>query len=239
MKVLVTRAEPAATRTASLLEAKGHEAIKFPLFDIQDTGASVPDEHFDGFIFTSSNACMILAKRRWRSDSPDKPAFCVGEKTAKEAAALGFREVSYEHGGAASLAPTIIAANLPDNAKLLYFTTPDRSFNLEQHLAPHKIQVTNLEIYKAVISSRQPRDLRDLWELNLPEIVLTYSRRSSEVLEKTIKQAGLEKALVNTRLVAISEYSVGSLGMLNWDEIAWPPVANEEAMLHIFDNNRA
>ena len=83
-----------------------------------------------------------------------------------------------------------------------------------------------------------PQDFYNLWQSETPDAILTYSRRSSDVLAETLKQAGLDKALNATRLIAISEFAICALDKFDWNQIAWPPVANEEAMLHIFDNKQ-
>lgn len=239
MRVLVTRAEPAASRTAEYLQENSHEAVCFPLFELRDTGMEIPPETPDGYIFTSANACEILKLRGWTPPSPETPAFCVGRRTAEAANALGFVSVFHAEGGGETLAP-LIAQHYPTaSVTLLYFTTHDRSYDMVGALAKDGITVKHAEIYQVAERHLEPGSLMKVIEKNMPHAIFTYSRRSSHVLARQIMLEKLEERLNSMTLVAISENAASPLHGFPWNETLVTPVANEEAMLHILGRCRA
>ena len=60
MRVLVTRAQDDAARTAARLAALGHEAVIAPLTVIAPTGHAIPDEVFDAVLATSVHALAFV-----------------------------------------------------------------------------------------------------------------------------------------------------------------------------------
>lgn len=236
MRVLITRAEPAASRTAALIEKSGHEAVKLPLFEVQDTNIEIPKGNFSGYIFTSGNAISILEKRGWKPENPDAPVFCVGEKTAQSAKKLGFSKISYAQGGASKLMPQIIETNLVSPKNILYFTTPDRSFDVSGYLADYEIDVKNLDIYQALEVEGLGNNLDRIFTKSSPEFILCYSKRSGDVLARMLKAQNLENKLSNSHLITISDQAIGELETFFWNETSVPPVANEQAMLHILNS---
>ena len=235
MRVLVTRAQPAASRTAARLASLGHEAIIFPLFEIKDTSTEIPTNPFAAYIFTSSNAIEVLQERQWRPVNPDAQVFCVGEKTAQSASSLGFTHITHAQGGARKLAEKIICANLPASSNILYFTTPDRSFDLKSHLAPYELNIENLDIYRAEPIQFNADEFLTSFNETAPDVILCYSKRSAEQLADLINSTKIECRLKDIRLIAISEQAIGNLSQYHWNQTNVSPVANEEAMFHILD----
>jgi len=148
MKVLITRAEPAADQTANNLAKHGHEAILLPLFKMIDTQARIPDKKYDGIIFTSKNAVEVLKTRGWKIPNPKMIAFCVGGKTEKAAQALGFKQTYSANGGGAVLVDLMRAMQL-EGKKLLYLSTPDKSYDMKMALESHNVHVETIDIYQA------------------------------------------------------------------------------------------
>src|SRR3954452_25423744 len=60
MRLLVTRPEPDATRTAETLRARGHAVLVAPLFSMQSIEAQFAGS-YDGVLMTSANAARALA----------------------------------------------------------------------------------------------------------------------------------------------------------------------------------
>ena len=59
MRVLVTRIQSAAEKTAEVLLDSGHEPVLLPIFELVDTAELIPEIPYDGYVFTSGNAVEI------------------------------------------------------------------------------------------------------------------------------------------------------------------------------------
>ena len=56
MRLLVTRPEPDAARTAALLRARGHEVVLAPLLRIELLDFELPDEPWSAVVMTSARS---------------------------------------------------------------------------------------------------------------------------------------------------------------------------------------
>src|SRR5258706_13702250 len=95
MRLLVTRPEPAAARTAARLRACGHDVILMSVLQIEFV--SDPDlggGSFDALVLTSANAVQALARHKRLGDLQTLPVYTVGRRTAEAARALGFAPIS-------------------------------------------------------------------------------------------------------------------------------------------------
>src|SRR6478735_8751453 len=91
MRILLTRPEADAKRSAARLEALGHEVVLAPLFEIVATRERKPDAPCERLLATSAHAF------------DDLPALAdhltalrldvVGERTAAAARAIGFSQI--------------------------------------------------------------------------------------------------------------------------------------------------
>lgn len=230
MKVLITRAEPAATQTAANLAAKGHEAILLPLFEVVDTRATFPDQNYDGIIFTSKNAVDVLQARHWKIPNSEMPAFCVGEKTEKAAQELGFKQTYSANGGGAALVDLMQTMQL-EASNMLYLSTPDKSFDMQKALEPYKINVTTVDIYRARAITPQIEQLKQAILAISSGFVFTYSALSSQHLAKLLKSSKMMHSLKNCTLISISEQAVGQLEDIDWKATLIAPSPQEEEMI--------
>jgi uroporphyrinogen-III synthase len=155
MRVLVTRAEPEAGRTAEALRARGCEPVLAPVSVITPRFAKLPEGPFAAVLLSSQNAVRhgvalvppeILAL----------PAFAVGQRTAEAARQAGWRNVRPGPGDAGGLAGEV-AALLPAGARLLYLAGTPRKPVLESALVGQGYEVVVLEVYQASAASRLPR----------------------------------------------------------------------------------
>ena len=228
MKVLITRAEPAASQTAANLAKKGHEAIVLPVFEVVDTQNNIPEKNYDGIIFTSKNAVDVLKSRAWKLPVPDMPAFCVGEKTEKAAQRLGFKETYSANGGGAALTDLMSTMKLEDR-KMLYLSTPDKSFDIKKALATYKIDVETVDIYQARPVTPNREQLTQAISVVRHGAVFTYSALSSEHLAKLIKSSHMIEELKECTLISISSQASKPLELIDWKDIliAQSPKENE------------
>ncbi len=131
-RILVTRPQPGASRTAERLKAMGFEPVVLPLSRTVSLAVSLGDETFDAVTVTSANLFChvsddILAKLR------HLPLFAVGIATAKAAREAGFATVIEGGGDAIRLAETIRQA-LPGGARVLYLAGKVRQPVFEERM---------------------------------------------------------------------------------------------------------
>lgn len=147
MRVLVTRPEPDASRTADRLRRLGHDPVIVPLQAIRSLAPDLPAGRFEAVAATSANAL--------RNAPPDVlraliglPCFVVGGETAKAATDAGFANVRRGPGDASGLAATMVGA-LPSGARVAYLSGRKRKDAFETGLRAAGIAVTALETYDA------------------------------------------------------------------------------------------
>jgi len=230
MKVLITRAEPAADQTANNLAKHGHEAILLPLFKMIDTQARIPDKKYDGIIFTSKNAVEVLKTRGWKIPNPKMIAFCVGGKTEKAAQALGFKQTYSANGGGAVLVDLMRAMQL-EGKKLLYLSTPDKSYDMKMALESHNVHVETIDIYQAKPVSPENEQLKQAISAIRDGFVFTYSALSSKHLAKLVKSAKLASSLQACTLISISDQAIGPLEDIDWKAVLIAPSPQEKEMI--------
>lgn len=217
MRVLVTRAQDDAARTAARLAARGHEAIVAPLIEIAPTGASLPDSVFDAVLATSVHAltCVerlppALAGAAW---------LVVGERLVRALAARGWSAPEVCARDVAALIAAI-DERYPDPFRFLYLAGHDRKSDLERALATRGHQVVIVETYAVQAVGRWAADIGSV------DAVLHYSRRSAERFVSVADGAS------TLRHVAISAGAAEPLLAQGWRvEIAATP--DEDAMLRL------
>ncbi len=232
MKVLITRAEPAASQTAKNLAKHGHEAILMPLFEVVDTGIAIPDEEYDGVIFTSKNAVDILQKRGWQTNFETTPAFCVGEKTEFAAKALGFKTTYKANGGGGALVK--LMSNLEiTNRRFLYPSTPDKSFDMQKALKTYNAKLKTIDIYQAKPKTLSLKDIKQTISEPSIKCVFVYSALSYQHLANIIKAAKLESFSKQCTLVAISSQAINLLDYIQWKDVLIADKPKEDAMISL------
>src|SRR5271163_2010704 len=91
MRVLLTRPEPEAQRTAAALRARGHAVVVAPLLRIEIlSDAELGDGPWAAILVTSANAVRAIAGHRRRHDLHGIPAFTVGRHSAQAMRDAGF-----------------------------------------------------------------------------------------------------------------------------------------------------
>jgi uroporphyrinogen-III synthase len=191
MRLIVTRPEPDAERTARALIALGREAILSPMLDIVlDPDADIPDADFQAVLVTSANAVRALAAHRRRSRIAGLPLLAVGDGTALEAKRAGFSARSA--GGAVDDLAALAAATLdPAGGPLLYAAGERRAGDLAGRLAAAGFSVETAIAYRAEPRSRLSRVAADALRQNAADGVLLYSRESAKAFTRALEAEGL------------------------------------------------
>lgn len=194
MRILVTRPERDAARTAEKLVALGHQVMIDPVLTIEPVAFEPLAGTFDAIAVTSASALRMVERdsRLWSFRA--LPLFAVGAHTGAAARATGFETVSVAEGDADALA-RLIASKLMPGTRILHIAAEERAGDLAALMEPSKIAVETLVVYRA----RPARELsaatlRALEEGTL-DAVLHYSPRSAANFVALADKAGRAAAL--------------------------------------------
>lgn len=189
MRVLVTRPEPDAERTAAKLRARGCVVMLAPLLRLEiREGADFGDAQWDAVVMTSTNAVRAIAYHPRRGKLLSRPVFAVGRRTAEAARAAGFGDVRSADGDKQDLVRLLAARKRGD---LLYLAGEDRAGDLASDLAAHGLNVHTVVVYRAVAAPAFPPGVAAALTAGEIDGVLHFSRRSAEVYIDCATTAGI------------------------------------------------
>lgn len=191
MKLIVTRPEPAASRTANKLTALGHEVIVSSLLEIVDTGNKLPAGSFGAMMITSTNALRILAARGIDDDMLQMLLYTVGDATAADAAAMGFSNIHSASGTAENLAGLVIEETQTNPNRpqaILYACGVDTTPGLVENLREKRLIVQPWALYKANLVDQLTNISKEWLRNNDPVGVLMYSARSARQFERVLEE---------------------------------------------------
>jgi len=196
MRLLLTRPQAEAERTAAALRARGHEVVIAPLMQIE----ALPDADLRGgqwaaILVTSANAAAAIAADARCESLRSLPVFAVGERSAAAMRGAGFAEVASADGDAGDLA-RLLANRLRAPASLLYLSGADRSRDLAGVLSASGFAVHTAVIYRAVAAAALPGAAAEALRGRL-DGVLHFSRRSAEAYIDAARDAGLLAEALN------------------------------------------
>ncbi len=190
VRLLLTRPQPDAARTAVALRALGHEPIVTPLIEIEVISGVDPDGGpWAAILLTNANALWAIAGFAWRDDWRDLPIFAVGDRTAQAVRENRFTAVTSAGGDVNDLA-NLVAARLNPPARLLYLTGEDRSGDLAGTLRARGFVVDMVVVYRAMVAETLPAEAATALTSGI-DGVLHYSRRSAETYVSAARAAGL------------------------------------------------
>jgi uroporphyrinogen-III synthase len=211
VRLLVTRPQPDAERTAAVLRAAGHQIDVAALLCIE----LIPDVELGGpwsaLVVTSTNALRALESHPRRAALLALPLFAVGRRTAAAARAAGFLDVTAAGGNVQDLVQSLRQHQGRD--PLLYLAGQDRSRDLAGDLAADGRMVSTVVVYRAVELERFPPAIAAALAAGQIDGVLHFSRRSAQAYLDCARMA----ALLDQSLVP-SHYCVS-------DQVAEPLMA--------------
>jgi uroporphyrinogen-III synthase len=204
MRLLVTRPEPDAERTAALLRQKGHDAIVAPVLRVETVPAEFGAGPFAGVIMTSANAARAIAQHPRRDELLALPVFAVGARTAEAARQAGFATVASAGGSWAKLVRLIASRLQGRRARLLYLAGEDRSGDVAGALGDHGLAVETVVFYRAVAVGGFAPDLQAVLAAGRLDGVLHYSRRSARAFLAAAEAAGFLPAVLKIHHYCLS-----------------------------------
>ena len=204
MRLLVTRPEPDAARTAQTLRAQGHDVLAAPLLSMHTIEADFAGP-YDAVLMTSANAARALLTHRRADELTRLPVFTVGVRSADAAREAGFGEVASADGALSELVALVTGRFAGSVGRLLYLAGDDRAGDLAGELSAHGIAVDTVVIYRAVAAERLPPDLVQALANARLDGALHYSRRSVTTLIELSRSADVLNAVLNLAHYCLSE----------------------------------
>ena len=216
MRLLLTRPQHDAERTAAALSRQGHQVEIAPLMHIEPlTGAALGTGPWSGLIFTSANAVRGVEELAGMAALAEIPAFAVGERTAAAVRASGFRNVVAGGGDARQLTQAVRGwAKAGRDARrdpLLYLAGEDLSHDLAGTLAADGAIVHTVTVYRAVKAERFPARLQAALAAGAIDGALHFSRRSAEAFLDCARAAGALAQALHAAHYCISHQAAAPL----------------------------
>lgn len=195
MRLLVTRPEPDAERTAATLRARAHTVTIAPLLRIEAIAdAKLGPGPWAAIVVTSANAAAAIAAHARLAELKALPVWAVGRRSAEAMADAGFANVTSADGNVNDLAARVAAQTTP-KAPLLYFAGEERSGDLAGALRARGFAVETATVYRAIAADTLPHAATAALAEGV-DGVLHFSRRSAAAYADAARAAGeLARAL--------------------------------------------
>lgn len=226
--VLVTRAEPGASRTCETLQALGYAPVNAATAVIGFFSAALDLAPGEAIALTSPNGAQAAARLTPRRDAP---VYTVGAATADAARALGFKDITSADGDGAALAELICALGCKD---VVHVRGKDQAFDLVGALGDAGVRARGLVAYGAEPVSDLSAAARTA--LSQGAAVLIHSAKGAERLQALAEQAGLADRLAAARLIAISQSAAAPLRSAGARSVSIAETPDETALLAALSN---
>jgi uroporphyrinogen-III synthase len=233
VRLLVTRPEPDAERTAGALRVRGHAVIVAPLLRIEALpDAQIGSGPWAAILVTSANAASAIVRHPRGAALKNVPVLAVGEHSAQAMRAAGFAEVISAAGDGGDLV-RLATGRLKRSLPLLYLAGADRSGDIAGDLSARNFTVRIAVIYRAIAATALPRAAVEALAGGI-DGVLHFSRRSAEAYVNAVRGAGLiEAALQKPRHFCLSAQVAEPLAQAGAANIRIAPLPNEAALIEL------
>jgi uroporphyrinogen-III synthase len=204
LRLLVTRPEPDAQRTAAALRARGHDVLVMPMLRVERINADFGAGPWAAVLMTSANAVRAIAGHSEFGALCALPTLVVGERTRAAADAAGFADVASANGDAEALTRLVVARLSPGPIPLLYLAGEQRTADFEEVLRSHSFKVRTVAVYRTVAATEFSQTIRDALASGEIDGVLHFSRRSAEAFVAAAAAAGALGNRLTTRHYCLS-----------------------------------
>jgi uroporphyrinogen-III synthase len=231
MRLLVTRPEGEGERTAAALRLRGHEVWLAPLLRIEAIeDAELGAGPWQAALFTSANAVLAIAAHRRFAELKGLPAYVVGIRSAKAAAAAGFAPVHSADGDIDALV-ALVAAKVQDTRRpLIYLAGEQRTGDLAGALAARGLTVETAVVYRGVMVTRLPPRVETLLATGEIDAVLHYSARSAQAFLGALTATGSADLSINIKHLCLSSQVAAPLLAAGVSSVGVAAAPNELAL---------
>ncbi|MEI9410898.1 uroporphyrinogen-III synthase [Mesorhizobium salmacidum] len=230
LRVLVTRPEPGASRTARKLEEMGFEPILLPLTETMalPVDAKAVSDDVAAVAITSANA-VRHAPGDLMAVLSNLPCHAVGKRTAEAARKAGFLSVSEGPGDAEALADGLGIAF--SGKAIVYLCGRVRFAAFEQKLEAAHVQVHAVETYDTIAVSYSDEAILPLISGQSVDAVLLYSAKAAVAMQVLASRPALQKVFEKTRVFVLSARIAAAFGDSAGKAIRVAARSDEEALL--------
>lgn len=236
LRVLVTRPEPGASRTARRLADAGFQPILLPLTETAalpvDAGA-LADAAAAAVAVTSANA-VRHAPKEVIAALARLPCQAVGKKTAEAARRAGFLSVGEGPGNAKALADALAGGYAGQT--IVYLCGRVRFPDFEERLFASGVHVRAVETYDTFALDYSDEAVLARLSARPVEAVLLYSAKAATAMQALASRPALRGLFQDTRFFALSGRIAGALGDVAGIRIA--PEPSEDALLGLLQASR-
>jgi uroporphyrinogen-III synthase len=234
VRLLLTRPEPDAQRTATTLRAQGHDVIIAPLLRMEPTAdAQISEGPWAAVLITSANAAPAVAAHKRATTLRALPVFAVGQRSAEAMSAAGFTDVTSADGNVSDLA-RLVATRLQPAARLLYLAGEDRAGDLAGDLRARGFAVETTVIYRAIAATGLPVAAAQALASGI-DGVLHFSRRSAEAYVEAARAAGMVANALKAIHFCLSAQVAEPLAQTGAADIRVAERPNEAALVALID----
>ena len=196
--VLVTRAEPGATRTCAALSERGFKAINAATANLRAHPVTLDLEGVSLIAVTSPFGATCLANA---ISDRSTPVIAVGDVTAARLRETGFEHVTSASGDAGDLL-AMIREHAP-NGEILHVRGVDQTGDLSADLKAHGLKARSEILYAAEPVTGLPDAV---WRaLEAEACVLIHSAKGAERFWALAQAAGQTETLRAATVIALSQ----------------------------------
>ncbi|MFZ5691417.1 MAG: uroporphyrinogen-III synthase [Pseudomonadota bacterium] len=232
MRLLLTRPQSEAERTAAALRALGHDAVIAPVLAIENIpDAEIGPGPYAAVLVTSGNAVRAIAAHPRRASLVGLACFAVGSQTAAAARQAGFTDLHVAGGDGGDLA-RLIAERLTGRTRpLLYLAGDDRARDMAAELAPYGFRIELAVVYRARAIRVFPPAVAAALKAGGLDGVMHYSRRSTAIFVDCVRVAHAEAEAARLKHFCLSARASEPLAAINAKSILVAQNRDESAML--------
>lgn len=230
VRMLVLRPDPDGMQSAEHLRALDIDATLLPLFRRTLLETSLPEPNgFAALALTSANALRALAERGVIERFCNIKTFTVGDKTAAEARALGFSDVSSAGGTLANLVEHMAHHKL--EGPVFYPAGKHLSGDLARSLAPYGVMVVTARLYDMVAIEALPDAVIAALEAGEIAAALFYSRRAAETFASLTRDRLSRATRTQLGMLCLSEGVAGPLVKARFVQVNLADYPSEDTMM--------
>ncbi|WP_274423433.1 uroporphyrinogen-III synthase [Chelativorans sp. YIM 93263] len=230
-RVLVTRPQASATRTAEKLSAHGYRPLVLPLTRIQALSLDEwPDpREYDAIAITSANAVTHIPSTLVEKLTT-LPSYAVGERTNEAARSVGLKVAGTGPGDAEGLVRHIVETLTP-GLNILVLCGRVRRNILEHGLRETGFHPAILETYDTLVLSPSDAELTTILASEPVDAVLLHSASAAKAYSRLLARVSIAPLFKNARVIAISGRVAQCLPQPAFVHIAAEPT--EESMFSL------
>jgi uroporphyrinogen-III synthase len=231
MRLVVTRPQADAERTAAALRARGHDVLLAPLTRIEPLPADLSGA-WGAVAITSANAPHAAKNTPAFASIRNLRLYAVGRRSADAASNAGFADVVFAAGGVRDLIGVIIRHYRHAELPLLYLAGEDLAADLIGELAASGVAAQMRVVYRAA-PVPFPLALIAALKSNTADGVLHFSRRSAERYVAGAVAAGLGDPALRLKHYCLSARIAEPLITAGARHVITAPHPTEAALIEI------